>query len=461
MKEKILIVEDYFIEANNLKLILEKAGHVVCGIARSVPIALKIIERDHPDFVMLDIYLQGTLTGIDLAKILREINIPFIYISANSNKDTLEAAKATHPYGFLVKPFRERDILVTLEIARHLHENGLESIKRKEKNKPKEHLQPPLDTQHENFYGILGKSKPLQEVLRHLQIVAPTNTSVLIQGESGTGKERIADCIHKLSDRSKKPFIKINCASLPTDLVESTLFGHEKGAFTGATERRVGKFEQADGGTIFLDEIGELPMDVQVKLLRTLQEKEIERVGNNGIIKVDVRIIAATNKILENEVAANRFRIDLYYRLNVFPLNLPPLRERKEDIPALVNYFMGICENKFNKPLPPLSSKSLETLMESDWPGNIRQLQHAVERGALLYDGNGNFQIPSDDMDPRTQKIEGRIKSIEENERDHILAVLELCNGKVFGHGGAAEKLGTNASSLNYKIKKMGIVYNK
>ncbi|RAI99707.1 DNA-binding NtrC family response regulator [Chitinophaga skermanii] len=454
MKERILIVEDQFIEANNLQLILERAGYQVSGIARSVPIALGMLEKETPDFVLLDIYLKGPATGIDLAKILRERKIPFIYLSANSNKATLDAAKATYPYGFLVKPFREKDVLVTLEIARYLHGNNLASMLQEE-----EKTAPTLNPYSQ---AIIGQNEKLQKILRHLQIVAPTDTSVLLLGESGTGKERLADLLHDLSGRQEQPFIKVNCAALPATLIESVLFGHEKGAFTGAYETKVGKFEQADGGTLFLDEIGEVEPAMQTKLLRVLQEKEIERIGSNKTRKINVRIIAATNLNLEKEVAEGRFRMDLYYRLNVFPLQLPPLRERLDDIPLLVHHFLQTYSKKIGKPMMELSEKALESCYNYHWPGNIRELEHTIERAILLNDGPIIPELPihtpaTPTMPTAGNAAMGIVKTIEENEREHIMAVLKLTNGKIFGKGGAAELLGMNVSTLNARIKKLGI----
>lgn len=452
MSEKILIVEDQFIEANNLKMILERTGYQVCGIARSVPVALELIEKERPNLVLLDIFLQGPLTGIDLARTLNEQQIAFVYLSANSNKETLDAAKATHPYGFLVKPFREKDVLVTLDIAHYLHEHSLKTRK-----SPVPTIEQPVSV----CQGIIGSSKGLMTVLEHLMIVAPLETSVLILGESGTGKERIADCIHRNSPRKAKPLIKVNCAALPASLIESELFGHERGAFTGATERRQGKFEQADGGTLFLDEIGELPFDLQVKLLRVLQEKEIERIGGSHTIKINVRIIAATNRNLEKEVAEGRFRIDLYYRLNVFPLLLPPLRERKDDIPVLAQHFAHVFSGRTGKPMTAFSEKAMEDMMSYGWPGNIRELEHLIERSVLLTKGSIITDLPlpktASKHEPSVLSEKDRVKSIDEIERDHILAVLRKCNGKISGSGGAAELLNLNVSTLNSKIKKLGI----
>ena len=258
----------------------------------------------------------------------------FVYLSANSNRQILEEAKSTKPYGFMVKPFRAKDVLIMLDVALYLHKHRLtEKINVSSPQKAVPVVLPP------EFSHLVGKSQKFLETLEQAKMVGPTDTSVLILGESGTGKELIAHSIHKVSARRYKPFVVVNCGTLPANLIESDLFGHEKGSYTGAVTKREGKFELADGGTIFLDEIGELPLELQVKFLRVLQEREIEPIGGKPR-KINVRVLAATNKDLEEEVAAGRFRIDLYYRLNVFPLLLPPLRERKEDIPLLANYFL-------------------------------------------------------------------------------------------------------------------------
>ncbi|HKB45223.1 MAG TPA: sigma-54 dependent transcriptional regulator [Chitinophagaceae bacterium] len=456
MRKKILIVEDQFIEANNLQMILEKEGYRVCAIARSVPIALEIIESEKPDLVLLDIFLQGNLTGIDLARKLREKDIGFVYLSANSNKKTLDEAKITRPYGFLVKPFREKDILVTLDIAWYLHEHYLASKQTREAilNRPPNHSGIP------EFKNIIGNSRSLKMLLDSVLMVAPSETSALLLGESGTGKEKIAECIHGLSPRKNRSFIKVNCAVLPATLIESELFGHERGAFTGAFEKRIGKFEQASGGTIFLDEIGEMPPEMQVKLLRVLQEKEIERVGGKNTLKIDVRVIAATNRNLEKEIAEGHFRMDLYYRLNVFPIVLPPLRERKEDIPVLALHFMHLYNKKIGKQIKDISSEVLEKLMLYDWPGNIRELENLMERSILLTSGPVIADVTLPDSQKKTTILFNDVqpvKTVEENERDNIIAALKKCNGKIFGKGGAAELLNINASTLNSKIKRLGI----
>jgi two-component system, NtrC family, response regulator HydG len=454
MKKKILIVEDQFIEADSLQMILEKAGYEVCSIARSVPIALEIVENERPDLVLIDIFLQGNLTGIDLAKKLGEKKIGFVYLSANSNKKTLDEAKITKPYGFLVKPFREKDILVTVDIAWYLHEQFLASQKIHEQVQAElaDHSRVP------EFKNIIGNSQSLQSVLDAVLIVAKAETSVLLLGESGTGKEKIAACIHNLSSKRAKSFVKVNCAALPATLIESELFGHERGAFTGAFEKRTGKFEQANGGTIFLDEIGEMPPETQVKLLRVLQEKEIERVGGRETIKIDVRIIAATNRNLEKDISEGRFRMDLYYRLNVFPITMPPLRERKEDIPLLTAYFIQAFNKKLGKQINDISGMALEKLMKYSWPGNIRELENLIERSMLFTKGCylEDISLPAH---PKIPLLPGsaEVKTIEENERINIIAALRECNGKVSGTGGAAELLNIHASTLNSKIKKLGI----
>jgi len=449
MNTRLLIVEDQFIEANDLRRILRKSGYLVCTIARSVREALIIIEKEKPDLVLLDIHLKGPLTGIDLAKMLRDKNIAFVYLSANSNKQILDAAKATKPYGFLVKPFREKDVLIMLDVAWYLHRENQESVMH---SKPSAGSLP-----GDEFKEIVGQSQSMRVVLEHVKIVGASNISVLILGESGTGKELVAQCIHRISPRKLKPFVPVNCAALPANLIESELFGHEKGSFTGATDKRSGKFEQGHEGTVFLDEIGELPLDLQVKLLRVLQEKEVEPIGGRKK-KIDVRIIAATNRILEDEIAAGRFRLDLYYRLNVFPITLPPLRERKEDIPALANHFVNVYARMENKKVTGLADHVMQDMLNYAWPGNIRELENLMARSVLLANGSviDALQLPNQRKATKTG-LPGQIKSITENERDHILSALEKCNWKIQGPGGAAELLELNASTLSSRMKKLGI----
>jgi DNA-binding NtrC family response regulator len=645
MKEKILIVEDEFVVANDLRMMLIKAGYEVCGIAITVNEALKLIEETSPAWVLLDIFLMDGSKGIQVAEYLNKKNIGFIYVSANTNQSVLEAAKATRPAGFLVKPFREKDLLIMLDIAKEKHQNhlrfemqreliiqkqfqsildssgetslkisklpeafqtmipfdfmkialiskrnlsvdeynfirtgfdeyeilsnaelyqkvfpsgnpsrhrpnmplsthnyflnnraykqslmdevwekqisthfvlaaklnfvsrsegadhvqvafysknadeysgthiaGLEKIEKQllrlvaviqfkeiaaaaPKSETRQIITAPATLKKTTgaFNGIIGNSPALLKMLDEINLVARSSIAVLILGESGTGKENVAKSIHSLSPRKSKPIITINCAAIPENLIESELFGHEKGAFTGATERRVGKFEMANGGTVFLDEIGELTMESQVKLLRVLQEQEFERIGSWKTIKVDVRIVAATNRNLEKEVAEGRFRLDLYYRLNVFPICLAPLRERKCDIPLLCQHFVDGKSEKMNKKVTGVTEPVLKQLVSYDWPGNIRELEHLIERNVLMADGAVIDRITLPIPLGQTSGVNGAdnkqitMKTLDNMEADYIIDVLRHCQGKISGPGGAAEVLGLPSSTLNSKIKKLGI----
>lgn len=323
------------------------------------------------------------------------------------------------------------------------------------------YLQEEIKYNH-NFEEIVSKSKNFHKILQKIEQVASTDATVLIMGESGTGKELLARAIHNISNRSKKPLIKINCATLPANLIESELFGHERGAFTGAMERKVGRFELADGGTIFLDEIGELPIELQAKLLRVLQEGEFERLGNPKTMKVNVRVIAATNRNLEEAITKKEFREDLFYRLNVFPIISPPLRDRKEDIPLLVKHFINKYEGKMGKQINSVPAKVIDALMLYDWPGNIRELENLVERALILCPGNileyGDW-IPAAKI--ITNNGKATLHKLDDVEREHIIAVLEKTNWKVSGEKGAAKILGLNPTTLEARMKKMGIERKK
>ena len=460
MKRRVLIVEDQFVEANNIKIILKKAGYDVCAIARSVPEALHAIDHLQPEILLLDIFLQGPQTGVDLARILTRRDIPFVFLSANSDKKTLDAAKETNPYGFLTKPFREKDVLVMLDVALYRSDHFRRA------GSANAGLAVAAETKPDPvFTDIVGKSKGLAEVLHAVGIVGPSQTSVLILGESGTGKELIAHAIHQQSTRKSKPLVVVNCGALPPNLIESELFGHEKGAFTGATEKRVGKFEQANEGTIFLDEVGELPLDLQVKFLRVLQEREIEPIGGKKM-PIDVRVIAATNRNLEEEMAAGRFRIDLYYRLNIFPITIPPLRERKEDIEPLANYFVERYAKKERKEVSGVTEEVLRALCAYSWPGNVRELENIMQRCVLLATGHevNSVSLPGGagvgGVKGAKAQPTDRLKTMTENERDHILAALEHCGWKIYGAGGAAEMLDMNGATLHSRMKKLGIEKN-
>jgi transcriptional regulator with GAF, ATPase, and Fis domain len=303
---------------------------------------------------------------------------------------------------------------------------------------------------------LIGASQGLRPVMDKVQQVAGTNASVLITGETGTGKEVIARAIHALSSRQDRIMVKLNCAAIPENLVESELFGHEKGAFTGALTRKLGRFELADQGTLFLDEVGELPLDLQVKLLRVLQEGEFERVGGTHTLKVDVRIIAATNRDLVRSVREGSFRADLYYRLNVFPIALPPLRARKEDLPLLIHHFVREYAKKYAKRIDTVPRSVMIALLAYDWPGNVRELQHMLERAVILTRGT-DLVLEEDSLVADDQPLPSRVETLEEMERAHILKVLEATGWRVAGKAGAAELLGLPPSTLESRMKKLGI----
>ena len=449
MRNKILIVEDQFIEANNLRLMLREAGYTVLSLAGSVSQAMDILQQETPDLVVVDIILDGAQSGIDLAGTLKSRGLPFVYLSANSDKATLERAKATEPYGFLVKPVRRKDVLIMLEIALYLH---------KQRAAMGEQPARPVPGPENYPSAMIGESPGIADVLKNIRIVAPSEISVLILGENGTGKELVAEAIHRMSTRRDKPFVTVNCAVLPADLIESELFGHEKGAFTGAHEKRIGKFEQAEGGIIFLDEMGELPPNLQAKFLRVLQSKEIEPLGGRGR-KIDVRVIAATNRNLEEEIAAGRFRMDLYYRLSVFSLKIPPLRQRKGDIPLLARYFLDKYSRQEGRAIGGFAGPVLEAMTSYSWPGNIRELENFVARSVLMAEGRiiEKSDLPVNAGTPLVRASQNFVKSIAEQERDHIVSALNSCNWKLHGRGGAAEVLQINPSTLRSRMKKLGI----
>lgn len=631
--KKILIVEDESLVSQHIKSVLKNLGMKVCGIADNVGDAFQLIKEHSPDLVLIDIQLKGDLNGIDLARCLTTRNLPFVFLTANFEGKLLEQAKETLPFGFIVKPFREFDLLTTLDVAfyryqhmidshyknefnlntklnkiatesedirtsqlktaeaiqhhipfdylniicansgdlkveyagllrvgleeyqyisedgfkniaghssqylrtngdtGHLYEkarifNGAEfsdmlqsnirskllsdiydiqsafffpieidgfaigglefynrrsevytvqhaillrriqktlanlfaAFDRKSSHKLNLRKEAPEAGANLNFDGMVGQSPGMLSVLDKIEIVAPLDTSVLILGESGTGKEQVARSIHNRSSRHDQPLVVVNCASLPANLVETELFGHEKGAFTGAFDKKLGKFELADGGTIFLDEVGELTADVQVKLLRVLQEQEIDRIGGRHPIKIDVRIIAATNRNLEVEMETGHFRLDLYYRLFVFPINVPSLRERPEDILTLATYFLNRYAKKYGKEIDGFSEDIMESMMAYAWPGNVRELEHFIERSVLLTKG----MLITESQLPKQSKVSFpeepiKLKTIDENERDYILSVLERCSGRIRGPKGAAEIMGVPPTTLHSKMRRLGI----
>ena len=322
-----------------------------------------------------------------------------------------------------------------------------------------------------NFSQIIGNSSSLRRVLKHVETVAPTDSTVLIYGETGTGKELIARAIHDLSPRRSKPFVKLNCAAIPTGLLESELFGHEKGAFTGAIAQRIGRFEVANGGTIFLDEIGEVPLELQTKLLRVLQEREFERLGSSRTLRTDARLIAATNRDLEVMVSEQKFRSDLFFRLNVFPVHVPPLRERQGDIPLLVRHFTQQFSRRMKKTMDKIPSASMDALCRYHWPGNIRELQNVIERAVIISTGPALSIDVSDLKLPKSERTAEKSTSsnsangtlhnvLEETERQQILKALKQSNWVVAGPNGAAAHLGMKRTTLQQRIHKLGIVRN-
>ncbi len=399
--------------------------------------------------VILDVELPG-LSGLELQRELAEagLEIPIIFLTGHGSIPMSVKAMKAGAVEFLTKPFEIEDLLGAIQAA----VSGTHSEE--------------LETTNDSS-DVVGDSRALRALLERVQMVAPTDSTILIQGETGTGKEVLAKEIHRRSRRAEKPLIRVNCASIPKELYESEFFGHVKGAFTGAFKDRVGRFEAADGGTLFLDEIGEIPLDLQSKLLRALQEKQYERVGDDRTRKVDVRIIAATNRDLKSEVAAGRFREDLYYRLNVFPLEVVPLRNRLGDIPLLANHFMSLSAKEMNCPKARLTPAGLASLQNYDWPGNIRELRNVIERAVILARGGAvEFDLPitaASALVPATEPTPGEVREfltepeMQRKERDNLLAVLEKTSWKIKGADGAAELLGVKPTTLLSRIKKMGL----
>jgi DNA-binding NtrC family response regulator len=415
--------------------------------------------------LVLDVQLPG-ISGLDLQQELRsrDAQIPIVFMTGYGDIPTSVRAMKAGAIEFLTKPFRDEDLLnavnQAIERGRQLDES---------KNKPAEDQSYPEDELRSKvrFSEFVGKSAALRQVLQEVELVAPSDATVLILGETGTGKELIARAVHERSRRREKPLIRVNCTSIPKELFESEFFGHTKGAFTGAIRDRAGRFEAAAGGTLFLDEVGEIPLQLQSKLLRVLQEKSYERVGEEKNRPTDVRIVAATNRDLEKEVAAGRFREDLYYRLNVFPVKVAPLRERKEDITLLATHFVELSAKELGWPKPRLTRAGIETLQNYDWPGNIRELRNVIERavilargGALEFDlpGNGPNPASFERMDVNQTEPEYLTEpEIRRRERENIFAVLQKTGWKIKGSDGAAELLGIKPSTLISRIAKMGL----
>jgi DNA-binding NtrC family response regulator len=417
--------------------------------------------------LVVDVQLPG-INGLDLQQELarRDLHIPIIFITGHGDIPMSVRAIKAGAIEFLTKPINDEALLGAINQA-------IDLARQIERSKS----QPTQTTAHPEHNlprtitcsGIVGKSAALRRLLEQVDLVAPNDATVLILGETGTGKELIAHAVHQRSWRRKKTLVRVNCASIPKELFESEFFGHVRGAFTGAIKDRVGRFEAAAGGTLFLDEVGEIPLHLQSKLLRVLQEKSYERVGEEKTRNADVRIIAATNRDLKKEVAAGRFREDLYYRLNVFPLQIAPLRERPEDIPLLATHFVESAVQELRCPRPRLTQTGIKALQGYDWPGNIRELRNVIERAVILAQGGVlEFDVPSfgASIDPITFAAQGvepaepeYLTEIEmrRRQRQNLFAVMQKAGWKIKGPGGAAELLGLSPTTVFARIEKMGL----
>jgi two-component system, NtrC family, nitrogen regulation response regulator NtrX len=370
MKPRILVIDDETAIRDSMRMILEYEGYEVLTAATGEE-GVSIVEREAPDLVFLDVKMPG-MDGLEVLQRLRHLAdvSPVVIISGHATISTAVEATRLGAFDFIEKPLSSERVLVTVR-------NAVDSRRLRTENRS-------FRRDAEKRYQIVGESSTLTKVRESIQRAAPTNATVLIWGESGVGKELAARAIHRESLRKDGPFVQVNCAAIPDDLIESELFGHEKGSFTGATDRQIGKFEQADKGTIFLDEIGDMSLKTQAKVLRVLQEQELERLGSNRIIKVDVRVIAATNKNLEEEISRGTFREDLFYRLNVIPIHVPPLRERREDVPTLVRHFADLFTRENNFRRKTFTTAAMERLKQHHWRGNIRELRNFVERLIIM-----------------------------------------------------------------------------
>jgi formate hydrogenlyase transcriptional activator len=411
-------------------------------------------RAEAPSCLVLDVKLPG-LSGLDLQQELAkgDVQIPIIFITGYGDIPTTVRAMKAGAVEFLTKPFLDEDLLNAVEQAVK-RSRQIEQLKKKpaeEKQYSEDELRSEI-----SFSEIVGQSAALCRVLKQVETVAPTDSTVLIHGETGTGKELIARAIHNLSLRCSKPFVKINCVAIPTGLLESELFGHEKGAFTGAIAQRIGRFEFANGGTLFLDEIGDIPLELQPKLLRVLQEQEFERLGSTRTIHVDVRLVAATNSDLAQMVSQKQFRSDLYYRLNVFPIVIPPLRDRREDIPLLVSYFAQKYARRMKKRIDTIPTEVMNALSEYHWPGNVRELENIIERAVILSQGT-DLHVSLPELKAAAREGAQPVTSLEAAEREHIVRALQAANWVIGGPTGAAAKLGMKRTTLQSKMQKLGI----
>jgi len=449
---RILVVDDESSMRDFLSIMLHREGYIV-DAANDGSQAVKHLKDHSYDLVISDVQMPQ-LNGLKLLRHVKERNPETVVIMITAFSSTEEAVEAMKQgaYDYITKPFKNEEIRLVIKNA----------LERKLLRQENIELKKALEKRY-SFSGIIGKSKPMQEVFNLIEKVAGSRVNVLITGESGTGKELVARAVHYLSERKSRAFMPINCGAIPENLLESELFGHEKGSFTGATQQKLGLFEVADGGTLFLDEIAELPPMMQVKLLRVLQEQEIRRVGGNQNIKIDVRLIAATNKNLEKEVAEHRFREDLFYRLNVIPLHLPPLRERREDIPLLIDHFTQQATGNDNL---KVDEQAMRRLLDYGWPGNVRELENIIERCLVLGSGDSLTEdcLPAQ-LRGDASRACARLEAIPEEgfdldgylggiEKDILLMALEKSRGI---RKKAAERLGITFRSIRYRLAKYGL----
>ena len=496
----ILVVDDTPTNVSVLLQVLGREGFKVL-VARDGESALEQARYAHPDLVLLDVMMPG-LDGFETCRRMQSdatlADVPVIFMTALGDLEDKVKGFAAGGADYVVKPFQHEEVVA--RVRTHLAIRGLqrrlaslnselecrvEERTRELKDALAEVERLKIRLQQENRYlkqeiresgghgEIVGSSAVLKDVLRKVDMVAMATTTVLIRGETGTGKELIARAIHQRSARSERPLVKLNCSAISAGLVESELFGHVKGAFTGASDRRIGRFELADGGTLFLDEVSELPLETQTKLLRVLQEGEFEPVGSSKTQSVDVRIVAACNRDLASDVEQGRFRADLYYRLNVFPIDVPPLRSRPEDIPVLAQHFTDRFARKLGRTFREIEPASLERLRVHSWPGNIRDLQNAIERAAILSTGNVlRIDWP---LEPAASSCferagqghalpvatvpahGGGLGTLEEIERQHFITVLRQTHGVIEGPNGAARLLDLKPSTARFRMRKLGI----
>jgi DNA-binding NtrC family response regulator len=472
---RILVVDDTPANVKLLVDLLSVNGFDVIAAGSGIE-GLERAASDAPDLVLLDVMMPD-LDGFAVCERLKANDatrdVPVIFLTALHETAEKVRAFSTGGVDYLTKPFEPRELLARVgthlalrRASRELEDQNArlrEEIEAHQRSRAVIHcLEDEIRTGHD-FREIVGRSPSLARLLDQLALVAATESTVLILGETGTGKELVARAIHDRSPRRERPLVKVNCAALPRELVESELFGHEKGAFTGATQQRRGRFELADGGTLFLDEVGELPLEAQAKLLRVLQEQEFERVGGTRTLRADVRLIAATNRDLGSRAAAGEFRPDLFYRLNVFPVTVPALRERREDIPLLVGHFLAKAARKLGKPFEGVASAFLERATSYDWPGNVRELENVVERAAILARGPllesmapfGAPATPARSDAPAPVPVAAG--TLEDVERAHIQRVLEQTRWVIEGEQGAALALGLNPSTLRGRMRKLDI----